>query len=75
MFIVQFITLFFGSPKPIYEQVHVITLNGTECYGVHENLGYMTLLTQRVSSINTTASLKENVISLNKARIEYRERK
>lgn len=49
LFVFQFISLFFGNPKPIYEQVVDVTLNATECYGVQENLDYMTLLTQRVS--------------------------
>ena len=50
LFVFQFISLFFGNPKPIYEQVVDVTLNATECYGVQENLQYMTLLTHRVSS-------------------------
>ena len=50
LFVFQFISLFFGNPKPIYEQVVDVTLNATECYGVQNNSQYMTLLTQRVSS-------------------------
>ena len=53
LFIFQFITLFFGNPKPIYEQVVHVTLNGTKCYGVHNNSDYMMLLTQRVSLISS----------------------
>lgn len=49
LFIFQFISLFFGNPKPIYEEVVNVTLNATECYGVQKNLLHMTLLTQRVS--------------------------
>ena len=52
LFIFQFISLFFGNPKPIYEQVVNVTLNATECYGVQNNLQYMILLTQRVSPFN-----------------------
>ena len=48
LFVFQFISLFFGNPKPIYEEVVNVTLNATECYGVQKNLQYMTLLTQRV---------------------------
>ena len=49
LFVFQFISLFFGNPKPIYEQEVNVTLNATECYGVQEKLEYMILLTQRVS--------------------------
>ena len=52
LFIFQFISLFFGNPKPIYEQVVDVTLNATECYGVQDNSEYMILLTQRVSPFN-----------------------
>ena len=45
----QFISLAFGNPRPIYEiEVH-LSLDANECYGVHNNHDYMTLLTQRVS--------------------------
>ena len=45
----QFISLIFGKPRPIYEIEVDLTLDATECYGVQNNLDYMTLLTQRVS--------------------------
>ena len=49
LFVFQFISLLFGNPKPIYEQIVDVTLNATECYGVQDNHEYMRLLTQRVS--------------------------
>ena len=47
MKILQFISLFFGKPTPLYERKVVVTLNATDCYGV--SIEYMTMLTQRVS--------------------------
>ena len=44
--IFQFISLFFGNPRELYETTVNLSLNGTECYGVNDN--YMALLTQRV---------------------------
>ena len=54
LFVFQFISLFFGNPKPIYEQVVHVTLNASKCYGVQKNLEYMTLLTQRVSLLSVS---------------------
>ena len=45
----QFISLFFGNPRPIYEVEVDLHLDANECYGVQSNSIYMTLLTQRVS--------------------------
>ena len=47
LFIFQFISLFFGNPKPIYEREVNVTFNATECHGVKKE--YMPLLTQRVN--------------------------
>ena len=47
MKILQFTSLFFGKPTPLYERKVVVTLNASHCYGV--SLDYMIMLTQRVS--------------------------
>ena len=47
MKILQFISLLFGKPTPLYERKVVVTLNASECFGV--SIDYMTMLTQRVS--------------------------
>lgn len=48
--IFQFISLFFGNPRELYETTINLSLNGTECDGVNDN--HMRLLTQRVRMIN-----------------------
>ena len=44
----QFLSLFFGKPKPLYEQKVEVTLNATECLDISDE--HMTLLTNRVST-------------------------
>lgn len=46
--VLQYISLFFGNPKPYYQDNVYLSLNGTECFGVDDK--YMRHLTQRVGN-------------------------
>ena len=43
----QYMSLLFGKPEPLHQQIVNVTLDATECYGVSDD--FMLLLTQRVS--------------------------
>ena len=50
----QFLSLFFGKPEVYWTATVDVTLNATECEGMKQQ--HLTILTQRVSSINQILS-------------------